>query len=180
MTDYTPTEIMTVVAARALRNDDVRKMLGSIEGGHVIALLEALAEQDGAKLLQTVAAVAELTPDFNAMLAEMLMLLQRIALIQDRLAEFVPEAERAAVASALFGDRAGLVFTRIDTRTMIPSPSAATAGASQKITIIHSQVGRNRRCITGQHTTLDTTQNTAKPIQATAVLGMKVLNSLAT
>ena len=43
---------------------------------------------------------------------------QRIALIQDRLAEFVPEAERAAVASQLFGDRAALVFTRIDTATL--------------------------------------------------------------
>ena len=43
---------------------------------------------------------------------------QRLALIQDRLAEFVPEAERAAVASTLFGDRAGLVFTRIDTATL--------------------------------------------------------------
>ena len=43
---------------------------------------------------------------------------QRIALIQERLAEFVPEAERAAVASQLFGDRAGLVFTRIDTATL--------------------------------------------------------------
>jgi hypothetical protein len=43
---------------------------------------------------------------------------QRIALIQDRLAEFVPEAQRAAVASQLFGDRAGLVFTRIDTATL--------------------------------------------------------------
>ena len=43
---------------------------------------------------------------------------QRIALIQDRLAEFVPEAERAAVASQLFGDRAGLVFTRIDSATL--------------------------------------------------------------
>jgi hypothetical protein len=43
---------------------------------------------------------------------------QRIALIQDRLAEFVPEAERAALASQLFGDRAGLVFTRIDTATL--------------------------------------------------------------
>jgi hypothetical protein len=41
---------------------------------------------------------------------------QRIALIQDRLADLVPEAERAAVASQLFGDRAALVFTRIDTR----------------------------------------------------------------
>ncbi|MFN4100468.1 MAG: phage tail tape measure C-terminal domain-containing protein [Pararhodobacter sp.] len=43
---------------------------------------------------------------------------QRIALIQDRLAELVPEAERAAVASQLFGDRAALVFTRIDTATL--------------------------------------------------------------
>jgi hypothetical protein len=43
---------------------------------------------------------------------------QRIALIQDRLAALVPEAERAAVASQLFGDRAALVFTRIDTATL--------------------------------------------------------------
>ncbi|MDM7462459.1 MAG: hypothetical protein P3W95_002210, partial [Tepidimonas taiwanensis] len=43
---------------------------------------------------------------------------QRIALIQDRLADLVPEAERAAVASQLFGDRAALVFTRIDTATL--------------------------------------------------------------
>jgi hypothetical protein len=43
---------------------------------------------------------------------------QRIALIQDRLAEFVPDAERAAVASQLFGDRAALMFTRIDTATL--------------------------------------------------------------
>ena len=38
--------------------------------------------------------------------------------MQDRLAAFVPEAERAAVASQLFGDRAALVFTRIDTATL--------------------------------------------------------------
>jgi len=43
---------------------------------------------------------------------------ERIALIQGRLAEFVPEAERAAVASQLFGDRAALVFTRIDSATL--------------------------------------------------------------
>jgi hypothetical protein len=42
----------------------------------------------------------------------------RIALIQDRLAQLVPAAERAAVASQLFGDRAALVFTRIDTATL--------------------------------------------------------------
>jgi len=43
---------------------------------------------------------------------------QRIAEIQEALGEFVPAAERAAVASQLFGDRAALVFTRIDTATL--------------------------------------------------------------
>jgi len=43
---------------------------------------------------------------------------ERIALIQDRLAEMVPEAGRAAVASQLFGDWAALVFTRIDSATL--------------------------------------------------------------
>jgi hypothetical protein len=43
---------------------------------------------------------------------------ERIALIQERLSEFVPEAQRAAVASQLFGDRASLVFTRIDSATL--------------------------------------------------------------
>ena len=42
----------------------------------------------------------------------------RIATIQEALGQFVPEAERAAVASTLFGDRAALVFTRIDTATL--------------------------------------------------------------
>jgi hypothetical protein len=43
---------------------------------------------------------------------------QRIALIQDRLSEFVPEASRAAVASQIFGDRAAVMFTRIDSATL--------------------------------------------------------------
>jgi hypothetical protein len=43
---------------------------------------------------------------------------ERIAAIQDALLRYVPEAERAAVASDLFGDRASLVFTRIDGATL--------------------------------------------------------------
>lgn len=38
---------------------------------------------------------------------------QRIMAIQEVLNEFVPEAERAAVASDLFGDKAALAFRRI-------------------------------------------------------------------
>lgn len=43
---------------------------------------------------------------------------QRIVAIQDALARYVPEAERAAVASDLFGDRAALAFLRIDSATL--------------------------------------------------------------
>jgi hypothetical protein len=43
---------------------------------------------------------------------------QRILAIQDALTALVPEAERAAVASDLFGDRAALAFLRIDAATL--------------------------------------------------------------
>jgi hypothetical protein len=43
---------------------------------------------------------------------------QRIIAIQEALNQFVPEAERAAVASDLFGDRAALAFLRIDSVTL--------------------------------------------------------------
>jgi hypothetical protein len=43
---------------------------------------------------------------------------ERIVAIQDALTKFVPPAERAAVASALFGDKAALAFSRIDSATL--------------------------------------------------------------
>ncbi|WP_323033636.1 phage tail tape measure C-terminal domain-containing protein [Paracoccus sp. (in: a-proteobacteria)] len=43
---------------------------------------------------------------------------QRIIAIQEALNQFVPEAERAAVASDLFGDKAALAFLRIDSATL--------------------------------------------------------------
>lgn len=43
---------------------------------------------------------------------------ERLAAIQIAMGRYVPEAERAAVATALFGTRAGLTFTRIDTATL--------------------------------------------------------------
>ena len=43
---------------------------------------------------------------------------ERVAAIQDAMAKFVAPAERAAVASALFGDKAALAFSRIDSATL--------------------------------------------------------------
>jgi hypothetical protein len=55
---------------------------------------------------------------------------QRIAAIQDALAAYVPEAQRAAVASKLFGDRAALVFSRIDSGTSARRPRTCATSAS--------------------------------------------------
>ncbi|MBK8162222.1 MAG: DNA polymerase III subunit gamma/tau [Gammaproteobacteria bacterium] len=61
---------------------DVRAMLGTIEQGYVIELLEALAAGDGAALLQCVQRVAEHTFEFTDLLDELISALQRIALAQ--------------------------------------------------------------------------------------------------
>ncbi|MFP5507112.1 MAG: DNA polymerase III subunit gamma/tau [Gammaproteobacteria bacterium] len=66
----------------AVREAEVRAMLGSIERGHIYDIVRALAAQDGAALLAQVAALAEQAPDFSTVLAELLSLLQRIAVAQ--------------------------------------------------------------------------------------------------
>ena len=43
---------------------------------------------------------------------------QKMVAIQDAIAKFIPKAEQAAVASQIFGSRAGLIFTRIDSATL--------------------------------------------------------------
>jgi DNA polymerase-3 subunit gamma/tau len=60
----------------------VAAMLGSIDRGHVLRLLAALAEQDGAALLAEVAKLDESAPDYAAALDELLEALQRIAVLQ--------------------------------------------------------------------------------------------------
>jgi DNA polymerase-3 subunit gamma/tau len=65
----------------------VSAMLGSIDRRRVVGLLEALAANDAPALLQRVAELDELSPDYAAVLAALLLLLQQVAL-----AQMVPEA----------------------------------------------------------------------------------------
>ncbi len=71
----------------ALTETEVRAMLGSIDQGFVVELLEALAEEDGAALLATVARAAEHSFDFGELLDGLISTLQRVAL-----AQLVPDA----------------------------------------------------------------------------------------
>lgn len=62
--------------------DDVNAMLGTVDRGAVMLLVEHLAQGDAAALLQLVAQLAEHSPDYNDILAEMLALLHRISVVQ--------------------------------------------------------------------------------------------------
>ncbi len=66
---------------------EVRAMLGTLDQGQALDVLRALAAGDAAAVLGAVAAAAERAPDYEAMLAELLGLLQQIAIAQQ-----VPEA----------------------------------------------------------------------------------------
>ncbi len=67
--------------------DAVREMLGTVSRGHLFELLEHLAGGDAAALMQASADLAEQAPDFSGVLAELIGLLHRVALMQQ-----VPEA----------------------------------------------------------------------------------------
>ncbi|NWN83751.1 MAG: DNA polymerase III subunit gamma/tau [Halomonas sp.] len=66
---------------------DVAAMLGTLDQHHVLALAEALADVDAARLLAEVASLAERAPDFAGVLDEVTGVLHRLAI-----AQMVPEA----------------------------------------------------------------------------------------
>jgi DNA polymerase III subunit gamma/tau len=66
---------------------DVRSMLGTIDRGHVVRLVECLADGDGPELVMTLRALDEQAPDYDQVLAELAGLLERVALEQ-----IVPDA----------------------------------------------------------------------------------------
>ncbi|HHQ42526.1 MAG TPA: DNA polymerase III subunit gamma/tau [Chromatiales bacterium] len=80
-----------------VREAEVRAMLGTVDRGRVRGLLERLAAGDGPGLLAACAALDEEGPDYDAVLAELLGLLHRLAVVQT-----VPEA------AAAFEDREAL------------------------------------------------------------------------
>ena len=61
---------------------DVSVMLGSIDRSHVTTMLELLAAQDGAGLLDQVASLDENAPDYAAVLDELMAALQKVAIAQ--------------------------------------------------------------------------------------------------
>jgi DNA polymerase III subunit gamma/tau len=83
----------------------VRDMLGTIDREHVLRMLGALADRDGARLLAAADQLDDFAADYSQVLDELLGALQRIALLQlvpgrstadEELAALAPFAERVS------------------------------------------------------------------------------------
>jgi DNA polymerase-3 subunit gamma/tau len=61
---------------------DVSAMLGTVAQQPVDSLLRALAQHNGKAILNVIAEIAELTPDFSGVLEQLLRVLHRVALLQ--------------------------------------------------------------------------------------------------
>ncbi len=68
--------------AGAVRGGEVRSMLGTIERGRVFALLDAIKDNDGARLMNEVDRLAEFSPDFAGVLDDVAGALHRVQLKQ--------------------------------------------------------------------------------------------------
>ena len=66
----------------ALKADEVRAMLGSVERGQVLGLLDALAAGDGQQLMAECTRIASFSPDFGSVLDDLAAALHRIQLLQ--------------------------------------------------------------------------------------------------
>ncbi|HED18100.1 MAG TPA: DNA polymerase III subunit gamma/tau [Gammaproteobacteria bacterium] len=87
----------------AVHEAEVRTMLGTIERGQVVELLEALAGADGAGILNIIDRLSQQAPDYEALLAEMLTCLQHIAVAQtlpDAVDEQLDEREKVLELAA--------------------------------------------------------------------------------
>src|SRR5690625_3668173 len=66
----------------SVREADVRSMLGAIDREFIFDLLDALAVEDGAAILEIIERMAERAPDFAEALADLLLALHRLAVMQ--------------------------------------------------------------------------------------------------
>ncbi len=82
--------------AGAIRQQEVRDMLGTVARDRVLNILKALMSRDAKSVLQQVAALAEFTPDYESVLAELMSLLHHMMLaktVPEALDEFVSDRE---------------------------------------------------------------------------------------
>jgi DNA polymerase-3 subunit gamma/tau len=88
--------------AGAVREQEVRDMLGTVSRDKVIDLLEAVLSRNAAQAMQHVAALSEFAPDYEDLLSGLLSLLHHMSIaktVPDALDEFISARERLLALS---------------------------------------------------------------------------------
>ena len=92
--------------AGQIQESEVRAMLGAVDQTYLFELLEALARQDGAGVLEVADRMAERSLSFDAALQDLGVLLHQIALAQsvpEALSDDMPEKARIEAMAKAFG-----------------------------------------------------------------------------
>lgn len=84
-----------------LRDSEVAEMLGTMDRGRVIGLLELVAQGDVRAVIDALRALDEYVPDYQVLLGDIAAYLQRVALIQLAGEAALDEPDHAAALSAL-------------------------------------------------------------------------------
>lgn len=88
--------------AGSIRENEIREMLGTISRDKVLNILKALIDRDATATLAAVEKLAELTPDYENVLAELLSLFHHMALakkVPEALDDYVSERETVLALS---------------------------------------------------------------------------------
>ena len=100
MTPTTRRRVLALLALAfgggAIREHEVRDMLGTVSRDRVLNIVRALLDRDASAAMQEVAALAEFTPDYESVLAELLSVLHHMMLartVPEALDEYVSERE---------------------------------------------------------------------------------------
>ena len=80
------------ISGNNLTQEVVQEMVGVVDRDRVVRLLELLCDKDAPQLMAEVAALAELSPDYNQLLADLSDALHRISVCQ--VLNFEPDTER--------------------------------------------------------------------------------------
>ncbi|WP_250625813.1 DNA polymerase III subunit gamma/tau [Pinirhizobacter soli] len=114
--------------AGALKAADVRAMLGSVDRGQVVGLLEALAANDGQALMAECDRIASFSPDFAGVLDDIAGVLHRLQMTQLVAGHGLDDAAEAALAERLSAEDVQLYYQIATTgrRDLNLAPDART------------------------------------------------------
>jgi len=155
--------------AGAVRANEVRAMLGTIERGQVYALVEAAHAGDGNALIAEIERLAEFSPDFAGVLDEIAGALHRIQLKQ--LVDVQPsetrgnDAQVAQLAAAMAPEEVQL-FYQIAVTGRRDLPIAPTPRAGFEMTLLRMLAFRPAQAGAAAKEAKPTVQNRPAPVSA--------------